>query len=358
MYLGKSNRYEVCRKLGDGTFGRVLECRDYREKMRVAVKVIRDVKRYIENARVESRILVRVNQKRRDTPDHPGGRGVVRLHDIFYHEQFFCLSFERLGKTLLEVIQLNNHVGFYMSDIQLITRELLEAIDFIHNVCRLTHTDIKMENIMLTGCEFETCPPPDRTGKGGVYQRPRLLSRYTHHRSIRLIDFGNGVFDGDHKSKLINTRQYRSPEVILEQGWDERSDIWSIGCVVAEMYTGELLFPTHSNGEHLALIERITGQTFTPEIFSFSPPDFRRLYQSRSSGYLNWPEICTSSKSARLVSQDSLPLSHIMNRCPSLFEVCSKMLRINPERRYSACRCLKYCRFVSNRREDRMPEFD
>jgi dual-specificity kinase len=349
MYLGNSRRYEVRRKLGDGTFGRVLECIDYTDRSRVAVKVIRDVKRYIENAQVESRILERINQKRRDTPEHPGGRGIVRLFDVFFHKQFYCMSFERLGKTLYEVIQLNNHVGFYMSDIQIITRELVETIDFIHSVCGLTHTDIKMENIMLTGYDFYVCPPPSRTGKPDTlnYHRPRLLSRETCHRSIRLIDFGNGVFkNGDHKSKIINTRQYRSPEVILEHGWDDKSDIWSIGCVVSEMYTGELLFPTHSNGEHLAMIERVTGEIFSPEIFSFSPPQVRRQYQSPTTGFLNWPEICESRESARIVAEDCVPLARMMYRYPSLFEVCAKMLRINPQRRYSAKDCLKLCSFL------------
>jgi len=361
MYLGKSGRYEVRRKLGDGTFGRALECIDYTDRSRVAVKVIRDVKRYIENAQIEARILERINQKRRDNPDHSGGRGIVRLYDTFFHDQFFCLSFERLGKTLYEVIQMNNHVGFFLSDIQIISRELIETIDFIHTVCGLTHTDIKMENIMLTGIDFDICHAPNRTGKKSTvpnYHRPVLLSTVSRHRSIRLIDFGNGVFKGDRQSRIINTRQYRSPEVILEQGWDEKSDMWSIGCVIAEMYTGELLFPTHDNGEHLALIERITGEIFSPDYFSFSPPDIARQYQSSRSGYLDWPAICKSTKSARLVAEESIPLSRMMYRYNSLFEICSKILRIHPNRRYSGRRCIENCAFISSSREDRLPYFE
>lgn len=59
-----------------------------------------------------------------------------------------------------------------------------------------------------------------------------------------VIDFGGAVFEHEHKSRVINTRQYRGPEVILEVGWNTKSDIWSAGCIAFELYTGELLFQT------------------------------------------------------------------------------------------------------------------
>jgi dual-specificity kinase len=350
LYLSK--RYEVCRKLGDGTFGRVLECVDRldRDGPRVAVKVIRDVERYVENAKVEAKILERINNIRREfAGKHPGGRGIVRLYDVFTHGRFFCMSFERLGKTLYEVIQMNNHVGFYMFDIQVIAKELLETLDFLHSVCGLIHTDIKMENVMLTGYDFISCSAPARCGKEGSFNRPVLLSVQTRHRSVRLIDFGNGVFSRDHHSTIINTRQYRSPEVILEQGWDEKSDMWSVACVIAEMYTGELLFPTHANAEHLAMIERVSDEVFTPEYFSHSPRDVRQTYQNAVSGYLDWPNANSTRESLRAVQEDCFPLSRIFHRYPALYELMSKLIRIDPSRRYSARKCLDYCMFVCGR---------
>eukprot|EP00913_Durusdinium_trenchii_P002788 g2579.t1 len=72
---------------------------------------------------------------------------------------------------------------------------------------------------------------------------------------IKLIDFGNATYEDEHHSSIINTRQYRGPEVILSMGWNELSDVWSMGCILMELYTGELLFGTHENLEHLALME-------------------------------------------------------------------------------------------------------
>ncbi len=74
---------------------------------------------------------------------------------------------------------------------------------------------------------------------------------------IRLIDFGGATFEHDHHSRIVNTRQYRSPEVLLGTGWSYPSDLWSVGCILAELFTGELLFGTHEDLEHLALMEHI-----------------------------------------------------------------------------------------------------
>ena len=345
MSLGSEGRYRVLRQLGDGTFGRVLECDDRVLRTRVAVKVIRDVDRYRENAKVECRILKRVQEIRRLSSDKRGSRGVVRFFDDFMHNRFYCLSFERLGKTLYEVIQMNNHRGFYTFDIQAIAREFLETLAFLHDECGLTHTDIKMENIMLCGTEFLECNSPPRISSSNTkYFRPILVSEQTggRHRSIRIIDFGNGVFRGDHHSTTVNTRQYRAPEVILEQGWDEKSDLWSAGCCIAEMWTGELLFPTHENMEHLAMIERVTGERIGGEIFSFSPPQIRRKFERNND--LNWPEGCVSSESFRRVN-DCEFIERLFGRERELAELVARLLRIDPRRRYSASKALRNCDF-------------
>jgi len=76
---------------------------------------------------------------------------------------------------------------------------------------------------------------------------------------IKVIDFGGATYDHEHKSSIVNTRQYRAPEVILGLGWSMPSDCWSAGCIIAELYRGELLFATHGNHEHLALMESTLG---------------------------------------------------------------------------------------------------
>jgi serine/threonine protein kinase len=74
---------------------------------------------------------------------------------------------------------------------------------------------------------------------------------------VKIIDFGGATYKEDSHNSIINTRQYRAPEVILEcADWDEKSDIWSLVCIFIEMYTGELFYETREDIEHLAMIEK------------------------------------------------------------------------------------------------------
>lgn len=74
---------------------------------------------------------------------------------------------------------------------------------------------------------------------------------------IRLIDFGSATFDDEYHSSVVSTRHYRAPEIILNLGWSFACDIWSIGCILVEFYTGDALFQTHDNLEHLAMMESV-----------------------------------------------------------------------------------------------------
>jgi dual-specificity kinase len=76
---------------------------------------------------------------------------------------------------------------------------------------------------------------------------------------IRLIDFGSATFDNEYHSSVVSTRHYRAPEIILGLGWSYPCDIWSIGCILVEFFTGDALFQTHDNLEHLAMMERVFG---------------------------------------------------------------------------------------------------
>jgi dual specificity protein kinase CLK2/3 len=72
-----------------------------------------------------------------------------------------------------------------------------------------------------------------------IYQRKKTFSLHLQNREvrrvkctdIRLIDFGSATFDHEHHSTIVSTRHYRAPEVILELGWAQACDVWSIGLV-------------------------------------------------------------------------------------------------------------------------------
>lgn len=72
-----------------------------------------------------------------------------------------------------------------------------------------------------------------------------------------MIDFGSATFDDEYHSSVVSTRHYRAPEIILNLGWSFPCDIWSIGCIIVEFFTGDALFQTHDNLEHLAMMEAV-----------------------------------------------------------------------------------------------------
>ena len=72
---------------------------------------------------------------------------------------------------------------------------------------------------------------------------------------------GGATWDHEYHSTIINTRQYRGPEVLLKcMKWNNKSDVWSIGCILYELYSGQVLFPAHEDYEHLAMIEKLFGK--------------------------------------------------------------------------------------------------
>lgn len=77
---------------------------------------------------------------------------------------------------------------------------------------------------------------------------------------IRLIDFGSATFENEYHSSVVSTRHYRAPEIILGLPWSYPCDLFSIGCILVEFYTGDALFQTHDNLEHLAMMEVVMGK--------------------------------------------------------------------------------------------------
>jgi len=269
MRLGDSrgkNRYEVLSLMGDGTFGRCLKCRPRIGGQDIAVKVIRDVDRYVESAKIETAILRDICHA------DPGGssRCVHLLDDFMHRGKWYCLAFEPLSSSLYDYLKGNDYRGFWMTDIQAIAADILTGLDFCRGL-QLTHTDLKTENVLFSVEDFAyTAFPRESTRKSRPYKRPGCAS-------VKLIDFGNATYAKEHHTRIINTRQYRGPEVILGSrsnrvAWDEQSDMWSTACILAECFTGNLFFQCADEDlEHLKLMEVALG-VFPPLMLKESSP--------------------------------------------------------------------------------------
>lgn len=344
-----NSRYKLLRLLGDGTFGRVVLAHDQQNSNReVAIKIIRDVKRYMENAQIEASILKDIRKK---DPEDRSACSI--LYDTFTHDlKFFCLVLEPLGTSLYDFLKDNEYRGYWLQDIQDYSRQSMQALAFLHDKLRMTHTDLKPENVLLYSPqparpsrfprEAEWNRQHSRESQQGLKPYLRPISS-----AIKIIDFGNATYESEQHSSTINTRQYRSPEVLLSCGWNELSDQWSIGCILMELYSGNQLFETHEEMEHLALFEKIIGKFPTALLDSASRSAKEKWFTRHSdpdAGRLRlcWPEGSSSASSVKHVSSQPPLHQQVPPAHSGLTDFVADLLVLEPNKRKSAASMLRH----------------
>ncbi|XP_054472347.1 SRSF protein kinase 1b isoform X2 [Anoplopoma fimbria] len=144
-------RYHVIRKLGWGHFSTVWLAWDIQEKRFVAMKVVKSAEHYTETALDEIKLLKSV---RNTDPSDPSREKVVQLLDDFkisgMNGTHVCMVFEVLGYHLLKWIIKSNYQGLPLPCVKSIIQQVLQGLDYLHTKCKIIHTDIKPENILLT----------------------------------------------------------------------------------------------------------------------------------------------------------------------------------------------------------------
>eukprot|EP00906_Rhabdomonas_costata_P000551 RCo000705 len=136
-------RYEILEPLGKGSFGQVIKAFDHKLGSFVALKIIRNKRRFHHQAQVEIQILEHLRKH-----DPEGRNNVVRVEESFYFRNHLFLAFELLGINLYEYIKSNNFHGLSLDVIRRIARQLLVALSFLSQE-KIIHCDLKPENILL-----------------------------------------------------------------------------------------------------------------------------------------------------------------------------------------------------------------
>ncbi|CAI0547519.1 unnamed protein product [Linum tenue] len=249
-----TSRYKIHSKMGEGTFGQVLECWDRERKEMVAVKIVRGIKKYREAAMIEIDVLQQLGKNDR------GGHRCVQLRNWFDYRNHICIVFEKLGPSLYDFLRKNNYRSFPIDLVREIGRQLLDCVACL--------------------------------------------------------------------------------------GWSYPCDVWSIGCILVELCTGEALFQTHENLEHLAMMERVLG----PLPLHMLKRADRHAEKYVRRGKLDWPEGAASRESVRAVMKlprlQNLIMQHVDHSAGDLIHLLQGLLRYDPLERLTARAALRHSFFT------------
>ncbi|APA07610.1 hypothetical protein sscle_03g023800 [Sclerotinia sclerotiorum 1980 UF-70] len=288
-----SYRYEIIDVLGKGSFGQVVRCIDHKTGGLVAIKIIRNKKRFHQQALVEVNIL----QKLREWDPH-NKHSMVNFVQSFYFRGHLCISTELLDMNLYELIKSNAFRGFSLKIVRRFTKQMLSSLLLLKSK-KVIHCDLKPENILLA---------------------------HPLHSEIKVIDFGSSCFENEKVYTYIQSRFYRSPEVILGMTYGMPIDMWSLGCILAELYTGVPIFPGENEQEQLACIMEVFGP---PEKHLIEKSTRKKLFFDS----LGKPRLTVSSKGRRR-RPSSRSLQQTIKCDDEVFlDFLARCLRWDPEKR-------------------------
>ncbi|ODV85950.1 hypothetical protein CANARDRAFT_187128, partial [[Candida] arabinofermentans NRRL YB-2248] len=246
-----NDRFQIDSLLGQGTFGKVVKAYDRYNNCVVAIKIIRAIPKYRDASKIELRVLSMLKKH-----DPENINQCIHLRECFDFRNHICIVTDILKISLYDFLDNCQFLPFPGSHIQAIARQLLRSVAFMHDL-NLIHTDLKPENILLKDDSYTKKPYKKfDTNDTTVFQRKIL-----NDPKIYTIDYGSAIFDDEYHSTVVSTRHYRAPEIILGIGWSFPCDLWSIGCILVELITGDALFKTHENTQHLAMMEQVIGQS-------------------------------------------------------------------------------------------------
>ncbi|XP_057812395.1 uncharacterized protein LOC131026530 isoform X2 [Salvia miltiorrhiza] len=302
-----AGRYHVTEYLGSAAFSKAVQAHDLHSGMDVCVKIIKNNKDFFDQSLDEIKLLKYVNKH------DPGDKyHLLRLYDYFYYREHLLIVCELLKANLYEFHKYNRESGgevyFTMPRLQSITIQVLEALQFLHSL-GLIHCDLKPENILVKS--YSRC-------------------------EVKVIDLGSSCFETDHLCSYVQSRSYRAPEVILGLPYDKKIDIWSLGCILAELCTGNVLFQNDSPATLLARVIGIIGP-----IEQGMLAKGRDSYKYFTKNHMLYERNQETNRLEYLIPKKSSLRHRLPMGDQGFIDFVSHLLEANPTKRPSAAEALK-----------------
>ncbi|KAL5799618.1 hypothetical protein ACOSQ4_032502 [Xanthoceras sorbifolium] len=303
-----AGRYYVTEYIGSAAFSKVFQAHDLHTGIDVCLKIIKNDKDFFDQSLDEIKLLKLVNKHDPADECH-----VLRLYDYFYHQEHLFIVCELLKANLYEFQKFNQESGgepyFSLSRLQAITRQCLEGLEYLHHL-GIIHCDLKPENILMKS--YRRC-------------------------EIKIIDLGSSCFEADNLCLYVQSRSYRAPEVILGLPYDQKIDLWSLGCILAELCSGEVLFP---NDAVVMILARIAGMlgpidlemlVSGQETYKYFTKEYDLYYVNEETNQLEY-----------IIPEESSLEHHLQVSDVGFIDFVRNLLEINPKRRPSAREALEH----------------
>ena len=295
------NKYQIIKLIGDGTYGQVYEGINKESKTKVAIKKLKKKMSSWEECILQNevRILRKLNHE-----------NIVKLLEVI-REQNSDVSyiFEYCDCNLFQFIENYRKQKMYISEMKIrnIIYQIVCGVKYLHS-CNIMHRDLKPENILII----------------------------INNNLIKIADFGTAKEIPDFKNNSLTdyvcTRWYRAPECTLKStNYNEKIDVWAIGCIMAELYTLKPLFPGIEEFDQINKILKIVG---TPE-------------------YNEWPEGYTlvQKLNMRLPNYSKSNLKqYVYNANDDAIDFLEFIFQLNPDKRPSCNELLKHPYFTEVQR--------
>eukprot|EP00736_Rhodelphis_marinus_P006601 Rmarinus@m.19088 len=316
-------RYKLVKVIGKGSFGQVVRAFDTKTNEEVAIKIIKGRKAFLMQARTEVKILEFLNKH-----DWMGQSCVVRMKETFLYRRHQCIVFELLSRNLYDLLRHTRFQGVSLDLVRKFARQILRCLDFLSSPnINVVHCDLKPENILLV----------DKT-----------------RATLRVIDFGSSCFATEPVFTYIQSRFYRSPEVLLGCPYDTRIDMWSLGCILVELHTGEPLFNGRTEVDQLYKIMAVLG--WPPPRMLVDGKRVSRFFSPDPENAGKWLSRATEPVPKRSLEEiitkppaRESSSSRTVSECEYLrfVDVVTRMLAIDPAERITPAEAMEHSFFRS-----------